>query len=131
MWFASRYTLQSLMQLTLNGTSLVTWLTNLRDKPQMLLLGIPVVITDLLAPLGSKNDFALINPDFYAIAWRQGLTVQSSIHEKFRYDITTYRFVARAGGVPLPTSTYAYKYANGAKIAEHSPFVTLDVPASS
>lgn len=130
-WFISRYAMQSLMNLTLNGNSLVTWLMNLRDKPQMMLLGMPVVVTDLLNPLGSESDIALINPDFYAIAWRQGLTVQSSIHEKFRYDLTVYRFVARAGGVPLPTSTYAYKYADGAKINEHSPFVTLGVPASS
>lgn len=130
-WFVNRNAVPQLMKLTLNGNSLVTWLMNLRDKPQMMLLGLPVTVTDLLNPLGTQSDFALINPDFYAVAWRQGLTVQSSIHEKFRYDLTVYRFVARAGGVPLPTSTYAYKYANGAKINEHSPFVTLGLPSSS
>lgn len=130
-WFASRYLMQSLMQLTLNGTSLVTWLTNLRDKPVMLLLGYPVVITDLVPTLGTAGDLSLVNPDFYAVAMRQGLTVQSSIHEKFRYDITVYRFLARAGGVPIPASTYAYKFQGGAKVDEHSPFVRLGLPTSS
>jgi len=46
--------------------------------------------------------------------------------------VTTYRFVARAGGIPIPTSTFAYKVdGSGNKVDEHSPFVVLDVVASS
>ncbi len=67
-----------------------------------------MIVTDLLPTLGTEGDVALVNGDFYAMGLRQALTVESSIHYKFVNDITTYRFVARAGGIPLPTSTYAY-----------------------
>jgi HK97 family phage major capsid protein len=119
------------MAMTNTNNGLVTWLTNLRDRPQMLLLGLPVIISDLLPSLGSKGDVALVNGDFYATGLRQALTVESSIHRKFEFDITMYRFLARGGGIPIPTGTYAYKFAGGVKIDEHSPFVVLDVPSSS
>lgn len=130
-WFCSRRVLRPLMELTLNGNTLVTWIKDLTGKPQMMLLGYPVIISDLLPTLGTAGDLGLVNPDFYAVGMRQGLTVESSIHEFFSNDITVYRFLSRAAGVPLPTSTYAYKFENGAKVDEHSPFVRLGTVASS
>lgn len=130
-WFVTRNGLAQLFALQATNNTMVTWIANLRDKPQMLLLGLPVVITDLLPTLGTKGDFALVNGDFYAMGLRQALTVESSIHVAFVQDVTTYRFVARGGGIPLPTSTYAYKIdASGNKVNPHSPFVVLDVPAT-
>lgn len=127
MWMISRRVLAQLFALQTTNNTMVTWISNLRDKPQMLLLGLPVVVTDLLPTLGTTADVCLVNPDFYAMGLRQALTVESSIHYKFVNDITTYRFVARGGGIPLPTSTYAYKIdGSGNKIDAHSPFVVLD-----
>jgi HK97 family phage major capsid protein len=131
-WMVSRRVLSKLFALQTTNNTMVTWIANLRDTPQMLLLGLPVVVTDLLPTLGVKGDVALVNGDFYAMGLRQALTVESSIHVAFVQDVTTYRFVARGGGIPLPTSTYAYKVnSSGNKVDEHSPFVVLDVPASS
>ena len=131
-WMISRRVLAQLFAMQTTNNTMVTWIPNLRDKPQMTLLGLPVVVTDLLPTLGTKGDVALVNGDFYAMGLRQALTVESSIHYKFVNDITTYRFVARAGGIPLPTSTYAYEIdGSGNKVDEHSPFVVLDVPASA
>jgi len=131
-WMISRRVLAKVFQLQQTNNTMVTWLANLRDKPQMLLLGLPVIVTDLLPTLGTKGDVALVNGDFYAMGLRQALTVESSIHVAFVQDVTTYRFVARGGGIPLPTSTYAYKVdGSGNKVDPHSPFVVLDVPASS
>jgi HK97 family phage major capsid protein len=131
-WMISRRGLAKLFALQTTNNTMVTWLANLRDKPQMLLLGLPVIVTDLLPAVGTKGDFALVNPDFYAMGLRQALTVESSIHVAFVQDVTTYRFVARAGGIPIPTSTFAYKVdGSGNKVDEHSPFVVLDVVASS
>jgi HK97 family phage major capsid protein len=131
-WMISRRVLNKLFALQTTNNTMVTWLANLRDKPQMLLLGLPVIVTDLLPTLGTKGDVALVNGDFYAMGLRQALTVESSIHVAFIQDVTTYRFVARGGGIPLPTSTYAYKVdSSGNKVDAHSPFVVLDVPASS
>ena len=131
-WMISRRVLAKLFALQTTNNTMVTWIANLRDKPQMLLLGLPVIVTDLLPTLGTKGDVALVNGDFYAMGLRQALTVESSIHVAFIQDVTTYRFVARGGGIPLPTSTYAYKVdGSGNKVDAHSPFVVLDVPASS
>jgi len=131
-WMISRRELAQLFALQTTNNTMVTWISNLRDKPQMLLLGLPVIVSDLLPTLGTAGDVALVNPDFYALGIRQALTVESSIHYAFVNDVTTYRFVARGGGIPLPTSTYAYKIdASGNKVDAHSPFVALDVPAST
>jgi HK97 family phage major capsid protein len=131
-WMVTRRGLSKLFALQTTNNTMVTWLANLRDKPQMLLLGLPVIVTDLLPSVGTKGDFALVNPDFYAMGLRQALTVESSIHVAFVNDVTTYRFVARAGGIPIPTGTFAYKVdGSGNKVDEHSPFVVLDVIASS
>ena len=126
-WMISRRVLAQLFAMQTTNNTMVTWIPNLRDKPTMTLLGLPVIVTDLLPTLGTEGDVALVNGDFYAMGLRQALTVESSIHYKFVNDITTYRFVARAGGIPLPTSTYAYAIdGSGNKVDEHSPFVVLD-----
>jgi len=131
-WMISRRVLAQLFAMQTTNNTMVTWIPNLRDKPQMTLLGLPVIVTDLLPTLGTEGDVALVNGDFYAMGLRQALTVESSIHYKFVNDITTYRFVARAGGIPLPTSTYAYAIdSSGNKVDEHSPFVVLDDTASA
>ena len=131
-WMISRRVLAQLFAMQTTNNTMVTWIPNLRDKPQMTLLGLPVIVTDLLPTLGNEGDVALVNGDFYAMGLRQALTVESSIHYKFANDITTYRFVARAGGIPLPTSTYAYAIDSaGNKVDEHSPFVVLDNTASA
>lgn len=127
-WLASRRTVQQLFNMSLTSASLVTFLRDLNSKPEMQILGYPVILTDLLPTLGSEGDIALINPDFYAIALRQALTVESSRDYAFIQDLTTYRFIVRAGGIPINTGTYAYKYSatTSAKVDEHSPFVLLD-----
>lgn len=130
-WMISRKVLAQLFAMQTTNNTMVTFLPNLRDKAPATLLGLPVIVSDLLPALGTEGDVALVNGDFYAMGLRQALTVESSIHYKFVNDITTYRFVARAGGIPLPTSTYAYKVdGSGNKVNPHSPFVVLDEPAA-
>jgi HK97 family phage major capsid protein len=131
-WMVSRRCMSQLFGLTLSGNTLVTYLPNLTGQPGLTLLGLPVIVSDFLPTLGSKADIALVNPDFYAVALRQALTVESSRDYAFVNDLTTYRFVLRGGGIPIPTSTFAYKVNGaGAKVDAHSPFVVLDVVASS
>jgi len=124
-WLASRRTVQAIYALSLTASSLVTFLRDLRGLPEMMILGYPLVLTDLLNPLGTAGDFALVNPDFYAFALRQALTVESSRDFAFIQDLTSYRFVVRAGGIPINTGKYAYKYGTSSGIDEHSPFVYL------
>lgn len=130
-WYIHPSVLPQFMGLSLAGTTLVTWLQNLTAAPQMQLLGIPVVVTPLVAVLGTQADVCLGNGDFYALAIRSALTVESSIHYKFKNDITAYRFFARAGGIPIPDGTYSYKSSGSAKVWEVSPFVVLDDAVAS
>lgn len=124
-WLAHVSVKPKLYAMQLSSGSMVTWITNMRDRPVPMLLGKPVVFTHLNAPLSGPGDLALINPDFYALAIRQGVTVESSIHYRFRHDITAYRFFARAGGIPIPTGPYSYKATVGNKDYAVSPFVRL------
>lgn len=132
-WLAHSSVLPELMDLTLGGSgaSLVTWLQQLQGAPQMMLLGVPVVLTDMAPVLGSPGDLALLNGGFYACAIRKALTVQSSIHYRFRNDLTALRFVMRGGGIPIPTGTYSYKSTGVAKVYEKSPFVALGANVAS
>lgn len=125
MWLCSRRVIEQLFALTLNGNTLVTFLANLTGVPPMSLLGYPIHICDILPTLGVQADLALVNPEFYAAAVRTNLTVESSIHVEFVKDITTYRFLARGGGIPIPDGTYAYQASGGVKVDEHSPFTVL------
>lgn len=124
-WLASRYTVQALFNLSLTSASLVTFLKDLTGKPEMRILGYPVILTDLLPTLGTGGDLCLVNPDFYALALRQALTVESSRDFAFTQDLTTYRFIVRAGGITINTGKYAYKYDVSNSIDEHAPFVYL------
>jgi HK97 family phage major capsid protein len=129
-WFVNRTALPQLLSMSLSAGSAVTFLPSLNGAPVMSLLGIPVEVCDMMAVLGTEGDLALVNGAFYAAAIRQELTVESSIHFKFQTGVTAYRFIARAGGIPLPSSTYAYKAASDTKVAPHSPFVVLDEAAA-
>lgn len=125
-WYMHPSVIPQLMNLSLSGTTLVTFVTGLNGRPQMQLLGLPIIVTPLMAVLGAESDVALGNGAFYAMALRQALTVESSIHYRFRNDITAYRFFARAGGIPIPDGTYSYKAVNSVKQYAVSPFVVLD-----
>ena len=130
-WLAHPSTKPQLYAMALSSGSMVTWITDLRSQPVPTLLGKPVIFTHLTSLLGVAGDLALINPAFYAVAMRQALTVESSIHYRFRNDITAYRFFARAGGIPIPTGTYSYKSSGSTKTYEVSPFVRLGDDATS
>lgn len=126
-WLVSRRAVGELFTFEVSTGSGATWLANLRSSPNGLpLLGYPIVISDFLNALGSEGDIALVNPDHYAAALRKQLTVESSIHYAFVNDITTWRFLARGGGIPIPTAPYAYRSVTSSNVNEHSPFVVLD-----
>lgn len=97
-----------------------------QDPSNVRLLGYPIVVSDFLNALGSEGDFALVNPDHYACALRKQLTVESSIHFAFTNDITTWRFLTRGAGAPIPDAPYAYRSVASTNVDQHSPFVVLD-----
>ena len=126
-WMVSRRAIADIFQFELSAGSALVFLQNMAQNPaNAMLLGYPVVVTDFLNALGSEGDFGLVNPDHYAAALRRQLTVESSIHPGFVDDVTTWRFFARGGGIPIPTAPYAYRSVSSSNVDEHSPFVVLD-----
>ena len=126
-WIISRRAIAELFQFELSTGSPLVFLNSMAMNPAGAnLLGYPVVVSDFLNTLGAEGDFGLINPDHYAAALRRQLTVESSIHVEFVNDVTTWRFFARGGGIPIPLAPYAYQSASSTNVDEHSPFVVLD-----
>jgi len=62
------------------------------------ILGFPYLLTDKLPAVGNKGDIILGNLSAYYVGDKGGLAVASSIHDRFRYDETTFRFVKRVDG---------------------------------
>jgi len=62
------------------------------------ILGYPYDLTDKLPAVGNKGDIILGDYSAYYIGDKGGLSVASSIHDRFRYDETTFRFVKRVDG---------------------------------
>ena len=85
------------------------------------MLGLPVECNEHCAALGTKGDIVLADMSQYLIIERAGVTKQSSIHVRFDYDETVFKFSWRVGGRPDWMSTItAYKGSTA-----RSPYVAL------
>ncbi len=85
------------------------------------MFGRPVIETEYNPYLGTAGDVMLISPSNYALITKGGVEAASSIHIKFDYDETAFRFVYRVDGEPLNASAItAYDGTNTV-----SPFVAL------
>lgn len=71
------------------------------------MLGYQVVKTRNAPALASKGDLILGDFGYYILAMRQELKIDSSMHLKFDYDETAYRFVARLDGKPGVSTAFA------------------------
>lgn len=85
------------------------------------LLGIPIVFIEQCATLGTVGDIILGDWSSYLAASKGGIQAASSIHLKFDYNQTAFRFVTYFDGQPrLKSAITPYKGA-----ATTSPFVAL------
>lgn len=91
------------------------------DVPYGTLLGRPVVENEYCPNLGTVGDILLASPSAYALITKGGVESASSIHVKFDYDETAFRFVYRVDGAPyFNAAITAYDAVNTL-----SPFVAL------
>ncbi len=97
-------------------------------KPYASLLGLPVVPIEQCQTLGTKGDIYLADfTNGYAIATKGGLQSDMSIHLRFQFDESMFRFVFRVDSQPILTSPVTpYKGGSGSNL---SHFVTLDARA--
>lgn len=82
----------------------------------------PVVPIEQASKLGDKGDIILANPKRYLGIDKNGVQADVSIHVKFLYDESCFRFIYRFNGAPRKnTAVASYKNSNFTT----SPFVTL------
>ena len=122
-WVMSQAVLPQLYQMA-DAASQYIWIPNAAERGPGTLLGMPIAFTEKLPALGTKGDVLLCDWSYYLVGDREGLSIASSIHERFRYNQTTWRFTERVDGQPWLDS-----YITLANAGTVSPFVGLDVPA--
>ena len=82
------------------GSSVVTWVPNVVGPPLGVLFGLPVIVTEKVATLGTKGDVVLFDPLLYVIGDRQAVEIDVSPHVNFLKNQTTWRITERVDGQP-------------------------------
>lgn len=91
------------------------------SAPNGTLLGRPIVPIEQAGALGAKGDILFGDLSQYRWIDKSGINAQTSIHVRFVYDETAFKFTYRAGGKTIwRNALTAYKGSTA-----RSPFVTL------
>ena len=125
-WVASISTLPQLMRLSIEvglGGEHVRILQEQNGK--FYLLGKEILFTEKVPALGSAGCLGLYDFSAYGILLKEGIRLESSIHEGFRNDLTSWRMILNVDGQPTLASPLTCL--DGVTIV--SPFVQLGVVA--
>ena len=117
----------NLMNMSVGTGGLPTYLPpgGLSSSPYATLMGKPVIPIEYAATLGTMGDIMLADLSQYIGIDKGGVQSASSIHVKFLYDESVFRFVYRFDGQPMWNSALTpYKGTDTL-----SPFVVLKVRA--
>jgi HK97 family phage major capsid protein len=93
----------------------------LADKPYSTLFGRPVIPIEQCSSLGTLGDIILADFSQYLLIDKGGINAASSIHVRFLYDESVFRFIYRVDGQPVwDKALTPYKGSSSL-----SPFVAL------
>jgi len=96
----------------------------LSDAPYGRLMGLPAIAVEQASTLGDAGDIVLANfQNGYVLAEKGGIQADMSIHVRFIYDESVFRFVLRVDGQPVRASALT-PYKGGANDTQ-SHFITL------
>ncbi len=127
-WYINQDIEPQLNQMTLSsGVVIPSYLPpgGLSAAPYGTLLGKPVLPIEQCDTLGTEGDIILADPSQYCTISKGALETAMSIHLRFDYDETAFRFIFRLDGQPWwPTVMTPYKGS-----ATQAPFITLAVRA--
>ncbi len=127
-WIAHQGTMPNILQLNgPAGNPSYVWIGNGRDQMPTTLMGYPIFFVENAAALGARGDIGIYDFSKYLIGNRQGTTIESSKHYRFRYDLTAWRAVCRVDGRPWLNAPITYR--DG--LTEVSPFVVLDAAVAT
>jgi len=121
-WIINPTVLPKLMTLASTSGQIVWAPNGIAGAIQMFIFGIPVVITDIVPPLGSEGDVSLVYTKGMGIGVNKNITIDASSDYKFGYDLICYRLTAQIAVKPFFTNKI--KMVDGTN--ELAAFVTLD-----
>jgi len=97
----------------------------MNSAPYAQIKGLPAIAIEQASALGTAGDIVLGNfADGYVLAEKGGIKADMSIHVRFIYDESCFRFVLRIDGQPV-RATALTPYKGGAS-ATQSHFITLE-----
>ncbi len=103
-WLVHRSTLPALYTMNIavgtGGSPVFLPAGGIAGQPYNTLLGRPVLTIEQCAPLGTVGDIILADLSGYCLATKGGLQSDVSIHVRFQYDESVFRFVMRLDGQP-------------------------------
>jgi HK97 family phage major capsid protein len=126
-WYINQMTLPQLytMSVTVGTGGQLVFMPpgGLSQAPYGTLLGRPVIPIEQCSALGDVGDIILADLNGYILAQKGGIQADMSIHVRFEYDETAFRFVLRVDGQPVRAAALTpYK---GGAAATQSHFVAL------
>jgi len=105
----------------MGGSSVYMPAGGLSASPYSTLFGRPIIPLEQCGTLGAKGDIILFDPSQYLVI-DKGVESDVSIHLRFLYDESTFRFVYRVDGAPIwKSALIPFKGAANTQ----SPYVTL------
>ncbi len=120
-WYINRELMFALMALRIGNTPVFIPQGSIAGTPYDTLFGKPVHYIEQANAAGTKGDILLADMSQYVIAEKGGIKATESIHVRFVYDETAFRFVYRLDGKPMGKAVTPYKGSQAM-----SPFVTLE-----
>ncbi|MCU1687769.1 MAG: phage major capsid protein family [Amycolatopsis sp.] len=101
-WLVSPETIPELytMAISVGTGGAPVMLVNAAGPGPATMLGLPIVVTEKAARLGTRSDVSLVDLSYYLVGDRQLMTAASSTDYKFGNDQTTYRIIQRVDGRP-------------------------------
>ena len=124
-WTINQFCMAEIMDMTDTAGNLI-WQPNARESIPTMLLGLPIKWTEKTPALGSQGDIILMNPKWYYIGSRQGVSIATSEHIHFLQNRTVFRCCMRLDGQEkLPAPVFAKDGVN-----QVSPFVVLGAAAT-
>lgn len=109
------------------GNPSYVWIGNGRDQMPTTLMGYPIFFVENAAVLGQRGDIGIYDFSKYLVGNRQGTTIESSKHYRFKYDLTAWRAVSRVDGRPWLSTPITYRDGT----TQVSPFVVLDTTVAT
>lgn len=99
-WVCHPTVLAKLIQIVSTSSGIPMFVDNVREKPRMMLGGLPLEVSEKVPALNTAGDVGVYDWSKYVIGDRRQIEVAFSPHYLFKNNQTAWRVVARCGGMP-------------------------------